>query len=232
MAVPPPTEGVDRALVVMAKAPRPGNVKTRLAAAFSPAEAAALSIALLTDTIRLAITVPGVRVGLMCQRGETPLVQLAVRDGVAIVEQLGGGLAAALASTFEQFLSAGYRRVVAFNSDSPQVSGDALRDAFAALETADLTVGPTDDGGYYLVGAKAVHAGLFEAPRLGTSGALDALTERATELGLRVARCAPAFDVDLPADVTRLARELEASPERAPATAALLAGWRRTRRLP
>jgi hypothetical protein len=230
MAVPPPSEGFDRALAVMAKAPRPGRVKTRLAPAFSPEEAAALSVTLLTDTIQLATTLPRVRVAVVCPRGEAPLVRPLVGDGVAVVEQLGSGLAAALTSTFEQFLAAGYRQVVAFNSDSPHVACDVLRDAFAALETADLVVGPTDDGGYYLVGTKNVHPGLFDAPPLGTAGALDALTRRAEELGLRFAQCAAAFDVDLPADVTRLAQELRGAPERARATAALLADWHRGRR--
>jgi hypothetical protein len=122
--------------------------------------------------------------------------------------------------------------VIAFDSDTPHVARSALDDAFAALETADLVVGPTEDGGYYLVGAKAVYPDLFDAPRLGTSGALDALIQRAGELKLAVAHCAPAFDVDLPADVTRLALELHGAPERAPATAALLADWRGARRLP
>lgn len=229
MGVPPASPGLDRALVIMAKAPRPGRVKTRLAPAFSPEEAAALSAALLADTIGLATTVPGVRLALVCPQGEAALFRPRAFDGVAVVEQHGTGLASALTSSFERFFAAGYRKVVAFNSDSPQIPRHALDGAFDALDASDLVVGPTEDGGYYLVGAKAVHAGLFDAPPLGTSGALTALMQRAGELGLRVARCVPAFDVDLPADIARLARELEKAPERARATAAFLAQWRRCR---
>lgn len=226
MDVPPPSGHVDCALVVMTKAPRPGCVKTRLAPSLSPDAAAALASALLTDTIRLAVTLEGIRVVLVCPRGEAPLIRRVVADGVDIVEQLGNGLAVALASTFDRFLAAGYQKVIAFNSDSPHVPRETLDDAFAALDTVDLVVGPTEDGGYYLVGAKAPHPDLFDAPPLGTSGALDALTRRAAELKLQCACCTRTFDVDLPADVARLAQELRGAPERAPATAALLAGWR------
>lgn len=210
----------------MAKAPRAGRVKTRLVPPLSPDAAAALAVALLTDTIRLAMALPGIRVVLVCPRGEAPLVRRLVDDGVAVIEQRGSGLAAALASTFDRFLAAGYQKVIAFNSDSPQIARETLHDAFAALDTSDLVVGPTEDGGYYLVGAKAAHSDLFDAPPLGTSGALDALSRRAAELKLRLAYCARAFDVDLPADVARLAEDLRDAPERAPATAALLAEWR------
>lgn len=210
----------------MAKAPRAGCVKTRLAPQLSPDTAAALAVALLTDTIRLAVTLRGIRVVLVCPRGEAALIRQVVADGVDIVEQLGDGLAAALASTFDRFLAAGYQKVIAFNSDSPHVARETLEDAFVALETVDLVVGPTEDGGYYLVGAKAVYPDLFDAPQLGTSGALDALTRRAAERKLRCAYCARTFDVDLPADLARLAQELRDAPERAPATAALLAEWR------
>ncbi len=225
MDVPLPSDSVDCALVVMAKAPRAGRVKPRLAPPLSPDAAATLANALLTDTIRLAVTLSGIRVTLVCAHGEAPLLRPIVPDGVQVVEQHGSGLAAALASTFDRFLRAGYQKVIAFNSDSPHIARETIADAFAALDTVDLVVGPTEDGGYYLVGAKAVFPNLFNGEQLGTSGALDALTRRAADLNLRVASCARMFDVDLPADLARLAEELRLAPERAPATAALLAEW-------
>jgi rSAM/selenodomain-associated transferase 1 len=209
----------------MAKAPRAGRVKTRLAPPLSPDAAATLAVALLTDTIRLASTLSGIRIVLVCARGDAPLIRQFVPNGVDIVEQLGSGLATALASTFDRFLAAGYQKVIAFNSDSPHIPRETIDEAFAALDTVDLVVGPTEDGGYYLVGAKAAWPDLFNPTQLGTSGAHHALTTRATELMLRVASCAPTFDVDLPADLARLSQELRGAPERAPATAALLAEW-------
>jgi uncharacterized protein len=225
MDVPLPSDSVDCALVVMAKAPRAGRVKTRLAPPLSPDAAATLAVAFLTDTIRLAVTLSGIRVALVCARGEATLIRQVVPDGVDVVEQFGCGLAAALDSTFDRFLAAGYQKVIAFNSDSPHIARDTIHAAFAALDTVDLVVGPTEDGGYYLVGAKASYPDLFTAAQLGTSGALDALMRRAAELNLQVASCARMFDVDLPADLVRLAQELRGAPDRAPATAALLAEW-------
>lgn len=223
--LPQPSDSVRSALVVMAKAPQAGRVKTRLAPPLSLDAAATLAVALLTDTMRLAITLSGIRIVIVCARGDAPLIRRFVPDRVDIVEQLGSGLAAALASTFDRFLAAGYQKVIAFNSDSPHVARETIADAFAALDTVDLVVGPTEDGGYYLVGAKTAWPDLFNTTQLGTSRALDALTTRAAELNLQVASCAPTFDVDLPADLARLSQELRDAPERAPATAALLAEW-------
>jgi glycosyltransferase A (GT-A) superfamily protein (DUF2064 family) len=87
-------------------------------------------------------------------------------------------------------------------------------------------VGPTEDGGYYLVGASAMHPPLFHPAPLGTGNARDALLENARALGLSVAFTEAWYDVDLPADLRRLAAELRIEPARAPRTAALLASWR------
>jgi glycosyltransferase A (GT-A) superfamily protein (DUF2064 family) len=118
--------------------------------------------------------------------------------------------------------------VIAIDADSPHLPAAVLEAAFAALDGSDLVVGPTEDGGYYLVGASAAHPGLFDAAPLGTSSACDALCEGARSRGLSVAVARVWYDVDVAADLLRLAAELRAEPARAPRTAALLASWERT----
>jgi hypothetical protein len=104
-----------------------------------------------------------------------------------------------------------------------------VRRAFALLETRDLVVGPTADGGYYLVGATRPHRGLFAGTGIGTGSALHALLDRARTLDLRVACTEEYYDVDEGSDLARLAAELRTAPSRAPRTAAWLAARRGAR---
>jgi len=145
---------------------------------------------------------------------------------VRIVPQTGKGLAAGLASVFYHFATSG-QRVIAFNSDSPHLPPSVLETAFGALETRDLVVGPTHDGGYYLVGAKASHPDLFASDGMGTANALEALLTRARALGLSVDLADPFYDIDVADDLSRLAGELRSVPARAPRTAHWLMEWRK-----
>ena len=138
--------------------------------------------------------------------------------------QQGEGLAAALTSVFAHFAPGG-QRVVAFNSDSPHLPVSVLASAFEMLTAHDVVVGPTHDGGYYLVGAKAAHAALFDGDGMGTNSALDALLARARRLQLSVGFTDPFYDIDVEGDLTRLAAELRLAPARAPRTAAWLKEW-------
>jgi len=86
-------------------------------------------------------------------------------------------------------------------------------------------VGPTHDGGYYLVGAKASHPTLFAHDGMGTSNALERLLSQARALELSVTFAAPFYDIDIADDLTRLAAELRLHPARAPRTAEWLKQW-------
>jgi hypothetical protein len=151
--------------------------------------------------------------------------QLAGGDTI-VVAQDGAGLAAALTSVFAQFAAPGENRVIAFNSDSPHLPASVLTGAFEMLIAGDLVVGPTHDGGYYLVGAKAAHAGLFAGDEMGTDNAFDALLARARRLRLVVSFTERFYDIDVGGDLTQLAAELRVAPTRAPRTAAWLKEWR------
>jgi rSAM/selenodomain-associated transferase 1 len=214
----------DRMLIIMAKAPKPGMVKTRLARCLPPPAVTALYCCLLEDTLALARSLPGVEIAVMCPAADVPELASYASDGIEIVGQNGEGLAAALTSVFRQFTRMG-RRVVAFNSDSPHLPASVLHRAFDALTAHDLVVGPTQDGGYYLVGAKAEHWTLFDGDGLGTKTALDGLLARARGLQLSVSSTEPFYDIDVEDDLFRLAEELRLSPARAPRTAVWLKEW-------
>jgi rSAM/selenodomain-associated transferase 1 len=212
----------DRVLAIMAKAPRTGHVKTRLSGNVADDTVVELYRCLVEDTVAMARTLPLVHVAIVCPAGDATDLR-AWLDGVSVVEQTRPGLAAALTMTFEYFAAVGFTRVIAFNSDTPHLPARILERAFDALATHDIVVGPTDDGGYYLVGARLPHPTLFETPQLSTGGALDALLSRVQALGLTAARTDAWYDIDVHGDLEQLALDLAAQPNRAPRTAAYLA---------
>jgi len=239
------SSGSDRVLVIMAKAPRPGEVKTRLASSLSPEAVTAFYCCLLDDTLALARSLSDVEVAIMCP--DSDVNELARLAGMqlagmplggkqaSVVAQKGEGLAAGLTSVFAHFAkghrtnahrtNAHRRRIIAFNSDSPHLPRSVLEDAFETLAAHDVVVGPTHDGGYYLVGAKASHSTLFAGDGMGTSSALERLLSRARALELSVGFADPFYDIDVADDLTRLAEELRLAPARAPRTAAWLKEW-------
>jgi uncharacterized protein len=212
------------ALVIMAKAPRKGFVKTRLAGVSPQCDVLRLSECMLQDTLTLAQSLSQVHVAVMCPSGDVEDLRARLPSSVQIVGQDGRGLADALVSVF-RFFAGDFRRVVALDSDSPHLPRATLESAFALLDASDLVVGPTQDGGYYLVGASAVHGRLFDAAPLGTPNACEALRGNAQALGLSVSLLDVCYDVDMPGDLLRLAGDLHERPERAPRTAAFLASW-------
>jgi uncharacterized protein len=215
----------DCTLVIMAKAPKPGGVKTRLAQFLPPSAVIELYRCLLEDTIALAQSLGSVDVAMMCPASDVDELARLAGDGVRVVGQMGDGLAAGLTSVFAHFAVTGRQRVIAFNSDSPHLPPSVLEKALEDLAKCDVVVGPTHDGGYYLVGAKATHPGLFSGDGMGTSNALEMLLERVRGLGLSVRLADPFYDIDVASDLIRLDEELRLSPRRAPRTAAWLAQW-------
>jgi uncharacterized protein len=214
-------------LVIMAKAPRLGSVKTRLAVNLSPQQAAGLYACLLSDTIALAKALHQIEIAIMCPASDVEDLSRSLTEAVPVVPQTGRGLAAGLTSVFAHFANSGRQRVIAFNSDSPHLPASVLENAFDVLESSDLVVGPTHDGGYYLVGAKASHPALFEDDGMGTTNALESLMARARKLQLSAGFTDPFYDIDEASDLTRLAAELRLAPGRAPRTAVWLNEWAR-----
>ena len=214
-------------LVIMAKAPRPGAVKTRLAECLPSLAIIELYRCLIEDTVALARSLDGVETAIMCPASDAQELLNLVGNAVRVVAQTGEGLEAGLTSVFGHFAAAGRRRIVAFNSDSPHLPPSALQIAFDALSSCDLVVGPTHDGGYYLVGATASYPELFGGRAMGTTNALEALLARSRALGLSVRFTNVFYDIDVPADLTRLAAELRVAPARAPRTAQWLTEWER-----
>jgi rSAM/selenodomain-associated transferase 1 len=209
------------ALAVMAKAPRAGEVKTRLLGALSPEEAKLLYVAFLSDTFALMEDVREERENLalaLCYtpEGEEEAFEDVEREGSLMIPQRGDNLGERLTHCFADLFALGFESVVVIGADSPTLPGEYLFDAFECFETDDdVVIGPAEDGGYYLVGMRKLHKRIFEDIPWSSSGALDATIERARESELNLVLLPEWRDVDTPEDVEQLKRDLRANKEAA-----------------
>jgi hypothetical protein len=218
-------------LVIFARRPEAGRVKTRLARAIGDAAAAALYAAFVSDLRdRFAAAPFAVRWAVA-----PPVDGFAERFAIApgsVFAQRGDDLGARMRDALGRVLGEGFPRCAIVGSDMPQLEVDAVRRAFARLEDADVVLGPAEDGGYYLVAARAVLE-IFDGIAWGTESVLAATRWRAAALGLTVALLEPGFDVDVEKDLERL-RAVAGSPAAPamPATAAALAAIRSSKAPP
>ncbi len=205
-------------LAIMAKAPRVGAVKTRLCPPLRPPEAAELARCFLLDAVDRVRMVAGARPILGYAPVEAQSQFEEVAPGFALVPQHDGDLGERQLHLIDDILRLGLQAALVIGTDSPTLPRECLDEAVGLVMAPDVDVvlGPTVDGGYYLIGMRAPHPALFEHMSWSTSTVLGRTLDRAQRQGLRVA-CLPTwFDVDTGADLERLRVELEASPGTAP----------------
>jgi len=200
-----------RALIMFARPPVAGNVKTRLGPVFTPPEALALYEAMLIDGIermrRAAeeLATPSVLWSADC----SPSAALdKALQGVQVGYQMGDDLGERMMTALQDKLRSGFRQVVIIGSDSPHLPTDYLHQAFEALLAVDVVIGPAEDGGYYLIGCRRLHPRLFRNVAWGTDEVLP-LTRRRIRQGRITCHELPSwYDIDTPADALRLWNEL------------------------
>jgi rSAM/selenodomain-associated transferase 1 len=214
------------ALAVMTKAPRAGEVKTRLVPPLAHDEAAQLNRAFLRD-ICTAISAA-------CWRGLKNMAPLQTKERLAwgagvytplgaeaeyenvlpedffLIPQRGDHFGDRLFFAAEDLFKIGFASVCLINSDSPTVSAESFAQAVELLGLPGdrIVLGPSDDGGYYLIGLKEPHREVFERIDWSTERVLDQTLQRASEIGVEAKLLPTGYDVDDPAALRRLCREL------------------------
>ena len=202
----------------MTKAPKPGRVKTRLSPPLTPEEAAGLNACFLRDTSaaisRAAETGKAIGIGVYTPKGEEAAFSGILPEDFALIPQRGDDFGERLRFATEDLLRVGFDSACLINSDSPTVPAHAYQDAATFLhEPGDRIVfGPSDDGGYYLIGMKRHHRRLFEEIDWSTERVAEQTLARAAELKLEVRLLPTWYDVDDRATLRRLCDELLGSP--------------------
>jgi rSAM/selenodomain-associated transferase 1 len=189
-------------LLVLAKAPVPGRVKTRLCPPCTPEQAARVAAASLADTLAAARGTAGVTRAVLALDGAMP-----PPAGAAVVPQRGGGLGERIAAAFADATATGPRRVLQVGMDTPQAGPDLLASCLSTLDrSVDAVLGPAEDGGWWALGLHDPgHARLLAGVPMSTPDT-GRLTLRALRCaGLRVAPLPTLRDVDTWADATAVA---------------------------
>jgi rSAM/selenodomain-associated transferase 1 len=198
------------ALAIFAKAPVVGQVKTRLCPPLSPEQATESYRCFLVDTVARACTLADVQVCLAITPAESePLFRELLPFPVRYLPQRGESLGEREMNIFIDLLNEGFTQVVVIGSDIPTLPITHLQEAFEKLENpaCDAVFGPSSDGGYYLIGAKAVHPALFENISWSTSQVLEQTLAQARLHHLNVSLIPSWYDVDTEEDLQRLAAD-------------------------
>jgi uncharacterized protein len=226
------------ALAVMTKAPQAGRVKTRLVPPLTPEEAAELNKCFLRDTAAAISNVcsrrpagDGSKTRLTPQRHASHREAATARTcGIAVytpvgaesaytdilpanfslLPQRGDKFGERLYLGLEDLFKCGFESVCLIDSDSPTVPAENFEQAVDLLSASEdrVVLGPSDDGGYYLIGVKKPHQHLFQQIDWSTERVLNQTVQRATEIGLEVKLLPPGYDVDDARSLHRLCNEL------------------------
>lgn len=217
-------------LLVVAKQPAPGQTKTRLCPPLTSFQAAELYECFLRDTLDAMREVPGVEpvIGYLPDDAQDYFHQLA--PDMSLIRQRGSSLGERLDDLLKQAITGGSQKAVVMDSDSPTLPADYLSMAFEQLTETDVVLGPTTDGGYYLIGVKQPQPRLLRQVQMSTSHVLADTLALAKASSLSVSLLPTWYDVDTIADLRRLEGEIAemSANGRAAATSRWLAhsGWR------
>ena len=208
---------IDRAscaLAVMTKAPRAGKVKTRLVPPLTHDEAAQLNSSFLRD-IAAAISAAAAErsargVAVYTPPGAEAAYENILPEEFFLMPQRGHSFGDRLVFAAEDLFTVGFTSVCLINSDSPTVPAENFSQAVELVHSPGdcIVLGPSDDGGYYLIGLKKLHREIFKLIDWSTERVLDQTLQRAAEIGTEVKFLPAGYDVDDRATLERLCNEL------------------------
>jgi rSAM/selenodomain-associated transferase 1 len=208
----------DDALVLFAKAPIPGQVKTRLCPPLTDDEAASLHGSFVLDALErsaqaairgVAKQAPRFDRFVACSPSSEHVFFkiLEERHGVRLIDQMGDDLGGRMEHALADMFRIGYQRCVIVGTDLPALPGAVYEEAFGLLARHDLVLGPSLDGGYYLIGLSRTAPEIFREIPWSTPDVLTLTQTKAHALGLNVALLQPQRDVDTIDDVLSLIRD-------------------------
>src|SRR6266853_1054235 len=202
------------ALAVMTKAPQAGRVKTQLVPPLTPEEAAELNKCFLRDTADAILIAAGTDtacgIAVYTPVGAESAYTDILPADFSLLPQRGDGFGERLYFAVEDLFKCGFASVCLIDSDSPTVPAENFAEAVELLSIGQdrVVLGPSDDGGYYLIGVKKLDRHLFEQIDWSTERVFNQTIQRATEIGIESKLLPTGYDVDNAASLRRLCDEL------------------------
>ncbi len=222
-------EQLKKALLIFAKCPRPGKVKTRLVPPLSPKQAADLYRCMLGDVMAMVAGLPDLSLYLFYEDIEGARDYFAgIAPGIVSLPQEGKDLGERMAEAFRVVFAMGHGAAVIIGTDAPDLPPAYIKEAFSRLESGKsrAVFGPCEDGGYYLLGITQLHRALFRDLPWSSGTVLQESLKRAAEAGIEASLLPMWHDVDMAADLER--SELLAEENGAPQTREYIENWRKS----
>jgi rSAM/selenodomain-associated transferase 1 len=194
-----------KALLVFVRAPRPGQVKTRLARTLGDERAAEFYRLCTDNTLREINRLPREveRYIFFAESVNSCEMNRLTGLGFKVAVQKGKNLGERLHNAFRKVFENGARKVVIIASDVPDLSAKVMKEAIDGLDNSDVVIGPCYDGGYYLIGMKELHKELFTGISWGTDCVYRQTLDSAKSNGLIILQMPILIDVDTEADLRR-----------------------------
>ena len=210
-----------KAIVIMAKFPEAGRVKTRLQPFLSTEQSAEIALAFLQDAENKAKSVcKNLIIAFSPPEKKANFKSILQHENI-LIEQAGANLGERMFNAFEFAFSNNSDSVVIIGTDSPTFSLEFIKDAFEFLKTSDAVLGETADGGYYLIGLDILKKEIFENVEWSSEETFEQTVRNIENLDLKLSLLPKWYDVDFPEDLKRLKKELGENSKSAPKTA----GW-------
>ena len=206
------------ALIIFTREPEEGRTKTRLMPYFSPAQCAELHRCMLKDISKeMQKADADIFVAYTCgdgpdDPGEPAFLRSIVKRNTVFIRQRGEDIGSRMRNAFDDVLGSGYSKAVLIGTDIPGIRSETIDSALELLDSTDVVMGPTEDGGYYLIGMKSVHPEAFDVRTYGVSTVFDETIASIRKAGLSAGLVSAYPDIDTPEDLAGFRRMMRRDP--------------------
>jgi rSAM/selenodomain-associated transferase 1/rSAM/selenodomain-associated transferase 2 len=191
-------------IIIFLRYPKNGQVKTRLAKTTSSEFATSFYKSCAENIVKNVKKIPGInRFAFYSNEDEKEKIIGWLGSKLFFSPQQGNDLGNRMKNAFEKIFSTGSQKVIIIGTDIPDLSKELIRDAFNSLDSNDVVIGPSEDGGYYLFGVKKMHTKLFDGIEYSTSSVLSETLARVKDLNLTYHLLPVLPDIDTEKDLIK-----------------------------
>lgn len=198
-----------QAIIIFTRVPAAGRTKTRLMPFLSEEECAGLHKEFIRDIYESCKKAEADIIICYTPEPQKEILCTFLKDDTPFVPQIDGDLGKRMECAFKDAFDRGYERAVLIGTDIPQITPEILNDAFKTLDSCDIVINPTKDGGYYLIGMKENHESVWNIKRYGTNTVIKDTLDQLKNVKLIVSVGTMCRDIDTKEDLRELYVELE-----------------------